>query len=100
MFYYPALAVKVIKLSKFTIGRFITEIGGEIERFGSRISSDMAYRQIFSRHRNIGSIEDQEPKISNSYIERNATVLGDVQISEYSKIGHNVVLRAELSPIR
>lgn len=100
LFHYSALAAKIIRIAKLNIGRFITELGGDIERSGSRISSDIAYRQVFSRHRNIGTIEDQAPKISNSYVEKNATVLGDVQINEYSKIGHNVVLRAEVSPIR
>ena len=100
MIQYSNLASKVFKYTKFYLGRFITEIGAGVDKKGSSYSEDLAYAQTFSRHRKISIINEIKPQISNSFIAENASVLGDVRINSYSNIGHNVVLRAEISPIR
>ena len=97
---FPNLISKFINYSKYYIGRIISETGARIDAVGSRFSDDIAYIQVFSRHRKISSINQVFPQISDSYIAENASVLGDVRISSYSTIGYNVVLRAEISPIR
>ena len=94
------LISKTIKSTKLFLGRFITEIGGELERKGSEYSNDIAYLQVFSRHRKISSINDVFPQVSNSHIAENSSILGDVQINSYANIGHNVTMRAEVAPIR
>jgi carbonic anhydrase/acetyltransferase-like protein (isoleucine patch superfamily) len=94
------LISKSIKTAKLAIGRFITEIGGDLERKGSEYSNDIAYLQVFSRHRKFSSINDVFPQVSNAHIAENSSILGDVQINSYANIGHNVTMRAEVAPIR
>ena len=96
----PFVISKTYKYSKFILGRMISETGAKIDRIGSVMSDDIAYAQVFSRHRKTSIINEVKPEISNSYVAENASLLGDVRISSYSNIGHNVVLRAEISPIR
>ena len=93
-------AQKIFNQLKKFVGRFVTELGGDLERSGSRMTDDVAYKQVFSRHRNITSINDVKPEIKDSFIASNATVAGEVQIDSYSYIGYNVVMRGDSSPIR
>jgi hypothetical protein len=87
---------------KHMFGKIVQEIGGDIERFGSVLCSDLAYVQVFSRHRNISSIESEfHPEINaTAIISPNSTIVGDVSIKGYSTVGYNSVIRAEHNTIR
>eukprot|EP00340_Litonotus_pictus_P000500 CAMPEP_0170515972 /NCGR_PEP_ID=MMETSP0209-20121228/2341_1 /TAXON_ID=665100 ORGANISM="Litonotus pictus, Strain P1" /NCGR_SAMPLE_ID=MMETSP0209 /ASSEMBLY_ACC=CAM_ASM_000301 /LENGTH=251 /DNA_ID=CAMNT_0010800707 /DNA_START=28 /DNA_END=783 /DNA_ORIENTATION=+ len=82
-------------------GKLVTEVGGDLERMGSSLCEDVAYKQVFSRHRNIANINTSKPEVSeSSYYTPNCTILGDVHVSSFSTIGYNTTIRAEISPIR
>jgi len=100
MFHIPTLISKTLNQTKLFFIRFITEIGGDLERKGSKLSNDIAYFQILSRHRKINPYLDILPTINNSKISENSTLVGDVQVNQFTNIEHNVVLRAETAPIR
>lgn len=87
---------------KLLFGKFIQEIGGDLERFGSVLCSDLAYTQVFSRHRNVSTISDDfSPEINaTAIVSPNSTIVGDVTIKGYSTIGYNSILRAEHNTIR
>jgi hypothetical protein len=87
---------------KVFLGKFVQEIGGDLERFGSILCNDLAYVQVFSRHRNISSLTPElTPEINaTAIVSPNSTIVGDVSIKGYSTIGYNTVLRAEHSTIR
>ncbi len=96
----PALLSKTLKYYKLILGKTITEVGGEIERAGSRMSNDIAYLQILSRHNKFTMIDEIKPTVSNAFICDNSTLCGDVQVGSFANIGHNVSLRAEVASIR
>lgn len=100
LYNYPLLFAKTISYGRVQIGSFIAELGSKIDMSGSFLSEDIAHLQRFSRHRKISSINEIQPQIGDSFIAENASILGDVRISSNSNIGHNVVMRAELVPIR
>lgn len=94
-------ACTYIKNLKKGVGIVVQEFGGDFERSGSFIIGDVAHMQVFSRHRQIQPVCDITPTLSSScHISQNATLVGDVHIKEYSQVGYNCVLRAEISPIR
>lgn len=94
-------ACSYVKNLKKTFGIIVQEFGGDFERNGSYITGDVAHMQIFSRHRTLQPINDISPTISSScHISPNATLVGDVHIKEYSQVGYNTVMRAELNAIR
>ena len=89
------------KLLKGMAGKFIQEIGGELERKGCQFSNDISYQAIYSRHRNVSYIDNVAPEINKtSILAENSTIVGDVIIQSFSNIGYNAVLRAEDSVIR
>lgn len=93
---------QIMLKAKARIGRVVQEMGGDLERLGSNLTEDVAYKQVFSRHRQITAIDEiYKPSVAgNSFVSDNASLVGDVDIKDYSCIGFNSVLRAETSPIR
>lgn len=101
MFKISTILSFAYKRLKFHVGRYVVEIGGDIERYGSFLASDVAYLQVFSRHRKISRIGYFTPEINNtSIVSENSSCLGDVQIKAYSTIGYNAVLRGDCATIR
>jgi carbonic anhydrase/acetyltransferase-like protein (isoleucine patch superfamily) len=85
---------------KYSIGFFISELGGGMDRFGSRLSEDISYTQTLSRHRSIMALDEVKPSVDYSFVASNATLTGEVNVSAYASIWFNSTLRAEYSPIR
>ena len=71
-----------------------------MDRFGSRLSDDVAYTQTLSRHRNLMALDEVKPSVDYSYVAPNATLAGEVHLNPYSSVWYNATLRAEYSPIR
>lgn len=94
------LSLSTFKQMRNKIGLYISELGGGMDRFGSRLSDDIAYTQTLSRHRNIMALEEVKPSVDFSFVASNSTLVGEVSLSSYSSIWHNATLRAEYSPIR
>src|SRR5438552_1476204 len=93
-------ATKALKVSKFYIGMFLSELGGGVERLGSRLTEDRAYLQQLPRHRNIFPIFENKPNIDYSFVAENSTLAGEVFVSSYASVWYNAVLRAEYNAIR
>lgn len=73
-------------------GRILREAGLDIDRRGCDKMNDISCYESYSRHRNILSIHEQQPIISNSaYIAPNATIVGDVFIAKDSYFGFGSV---------
>jgi carbonic anhydrase/acetyltransferase-like protein (isoleucine patch superfamily) len=71
-----------------------------MDRFGSRMSNDVAYMQELSRHRQVMPLYDVVATIDNAWIAPNASLVGEVIVSKYATVWYNVVIRAELNPVR
>lgn len=71
-----------------------------MDRFGSRMSNDVAYLQELSRHRQVMPLYDVVAKIDNAWIAPNASLVGEVIVSKYATVWYNVVIRAELNAVR
>lgn len=71
-----------------------------MERFGSKLSNDVAYTQTLSRHRNIMQLDIHKPSVEYSWIAPNSTLVGEVYVSSFASVWYNATLRAEYNPIR
>lgn len=71
-----------------------------MDRFGSRMSNDVAYMQELSRHRQVMPLYDVVSTIDNAWVAPNASLIGEVIVSKYATVWYNVVIRAELNPVR
>ena len=72
----------------------------ELDRMGSQYTSDIAYLQETSRHRQRMPLYDGVPQTSDAWVAPNATLVGDVIISKWATVWYNVTIRAELNPVR
>ena len=71
-----------------------------MDRFGSRMQNDVAYMQELSRHRQQMPLYDVAPHVDNAWVAPNASLIGEVIVSKYATVWYNVVIRAELNPVR
>ena len=71
-----------------------------MDRFGSRLSNDIAYKADLSRHRQVLPLYDQAPQTKDAWIAPNACLVGDVFLSKYATVWYGATLRAELNAIR
>ena len=71
-----------------------------MDRYGSRMNYDVAFRADLPRHRQIMPLYDQVPVTKDAWIAPNAALVGDVFLSKYVTIWYGATLRGELNPIR
>jgi len=71
-----------------------------MDRFGSRLNNDVGYMQELSRHRQIMPLYDVHSTIDDAWIAPNASLIGEVLVSKYATVWYNVVIRAEINPVR
>ena len=71
-----------------------------MDRFGSRLSYDVAYEADLSRHRQLLPLYDCVPSVKNAWVAPNATLVGSVMLSKFATIWYGCVIRAELNPVR
>lgn len=96
----PSVFGHMIHLSKHSLGRFMKELGLQLDRLGSVYSYDIAFRQKLSRHQKVVPLYQHNPDVRNAWIAPNATVIGRVLLSPWSTIWYGAVLRAEINTIR
>ena len=71
-----------------------------MDRFGSRMQNDIAYRAELSRHRQVMPLYDQIPQTKDAWVAPNATIVGNVFLSKYATIWYGATLRGEMNAIR
>ena len=71
-----------------------------MDRYGSKMTYDVAFTQTLSRHRNLMALDENKPIVEYSWIASNSTLVGSVYVGSYASIWYNAVLRAEYAPIR
>jgi carbonic anhydrase/acetyltransferase-like protein (isoleucine patch superfamily) len=86
--------------AKHSLGRFLKELGLQLDRTGSQMSYDIAFQQKLSRAQQVIPLYEHRPDIRNAWVAPNATILGRVLISPWATIWYGAVLRAELNTIR
>jgi gamma-carbonic anhydrase len=91
---------KVTQRLQYNVGRVFKEAGLAMDRFGSRLENDIAYMQDLSRHKQTMSLYDVKPTVDDAWIAPNASLIGEVIVSKYATVWYNVVIRAELNPVR
>lgn len=82
------------------LGALVIELGLWLDRKGSVLSDDVAFRQQLSRHRSLMNINDSKPKVENAWVASSASLVGEVYVDQYASIWFNAVLRAESNAIR
>ena len=89
-----------VRRIRFLTGRVLEEMGLSIDRSGSRVMYDIAYKQKLSRHTQKFPLYDHKPDVRNAWVAPNALLLGRVLISPWATIWYGAVLRAEINTIR
>ena len=95
-----AIYTAMINRTKFNLGRVLREFGLYLDRYGSRLSYDIAYKQKLNRHQTFMPLYEQKPNVRNAWVAPNATLLGRVLVSPWATIWYGAVLRAEIHTIR
>lgn len=91
----------MIRKVTFELGRAVRETGQALDRLGLRVLGDSAFKERFSRHRQIMNLYDKCPVIAHDvWVAPNATVIGDVEIANDASIWYNVVIRGDLNQVR
>ena len=73
-----ALVGAMVQKSKIGIGRFLVELGLEVDRYGSYHSHDIAFLQNFNRHKQKVAFDEALPIVQDAWVAPNATLVGDV----------------------
>ena len=78
-------------------GKALRETGQAMDRLGLSIAGNEIFRESYSRHRTVMPISvDRVPVVSNSsFVAPNASVIGNVNISDNASIWYGTVLRAD-----
>ena len=71
-----------------------------MDRFGSRMHNDAAYKLDFTRHRQMLPLYDQVPQAQAAWVAPNSTLVGSVFVSKYATVWYGVTIRGEQNPVR
>jgi carbonic anhydrase/acetyltransferase-like protein (isoleucine patch superfamily) len=71
-----------------------------MDRYGSSLSHDVAYRLDFSRHRQVLPLYDSIPQTYNAWVAPNATLVGNVILSRFATVWYGAVVRGDMHPVR
>ena len=71
-----------------------------MDRYGSRMTSDVAYQVDLSRHRQILPIQDQVPEVNKAWVAPNATLIGNVFVSNFATVWFGATIKGDLNPVR
>ena len=82
------------------VGRALRETGQAIDRVGSSLMGQYAFKEELSRHRRVMPIGDLRPSVGNAaFVAPNASVIGDVRVESGAAIYYGAVLRGDRSAI-
>lgn len=71
-----------------------------MDRYGSQLHSDAAYKIDYSRHRQMMPLDQFVPKAYNAWIAPNSTLAGNVFVSKYATVWYGVTIRGDMHPVR
>jgi carbonic anhydrase/acetyltransferase-like protein (isoleucine patch superfamily) len=83
------------------VGRGIRETGQAIDRLGSTVQGNYAFKEQLSRHRRLQNFFDNKPKVGEkSFIAPNASVIGSVEVGDKTSVWYGAILRGDVSKIK
>jgi len=91
-------------LKKFVwhVGWGVRETGQALDRVGSRLQGEYAFKERLCRHRRIMPLYGvQRPSVGDgTFVAPNAAVIGHVEVGENSSIWYGAVLRGDVNTIK
>lgn len=96
----PQVTFRFLKVLRHSVGQYISEMGGAMDRAGSRMTDDIAYTQTLSRHRNLFAIDEVKPSVDYAFVAPNSTLAGEVNVGAYASVWYNATIRGEYSAVR
>lgn len=85
----------------FQLGKSIRETGQALDRLGSRVQGNYAFKEKLCRHSRLMPIYGKHPFIEEgTYVAPNASVIGDVDVGEKSAVWYGAVLRGDINSIK
>lgn len=93
--------MQILRKFVYNIGTGIRETGQAIDRVGSMVQGEYAFRERLSRHRRIMPLFDKKPFVGEgAFVAPNASVIGQVEIGENSSVWYGAVLRGDVNSIK
>ncbi|KAL6048755.1 Gamma carbonic anhydrase family protein [Balamuthia mandrillaris] len=90
----------MLKRLAYNLGNGFRETGQTLDRIGSAMQGNFAYKEQLCRHRRVMPLYDLRPKLAhNVFVAPNATVVGDVKLGEGSSVWYGTVVRGDVSPV-
>ena len=72
-----------------------------MDHHGSRLTKDIAYLELTSRHRNRMNIYDLVPRVFNqTFLAPNSTLIGEVVVGANSSVWYGASLRGDNAAVR
>ena len=82
------------------VGTALRETGQALDRTGLWLTERELFREPWSRHRQVMSLYEARPDIhGDAWAAPNASIIGDVTLSEGSSVWYGAVLRADRAPV-
>ena len=88
------------KESSLLLARVMQDIGLDLDRRGSSMTRDVAFRLKYSRHRVLTPAYEKHPIIHEAWVAPNASLLGEVLVGSHVKIWYNAVIHGEVNAVR
>lgn len=84
----------------FLLGRALRETGQALDRAGSRVQGNYAFKETLNRHRRVMALFDKRPVLGDDvFIAPNASVIGNVSIGTGAAVWYGSVLRGDVNTI-
>lgn len=90
----------LVKQAGMILGRALRESGQALDKVGSIMTRDVAFRENYSRHRKLMNLDQLVPSHGKSFISPNSTLIGEVMVGNSCSVWYGVVIRGDYSAVR
>ncbi|GAB4818672.1 hypothetical protein N2152v2_005718 [Parachlorella kessleri] len=89
-----------LRYALYRVGFWVRETGQALDKLGSRLTGNYAYREDISRHRTLLNLFDKVPSLGNNvFVAPSAAVIGNVKLGDKASVFYGSVLRADAGSI-
>lgn len=82
------------------LGRGLRESGQALDKVGSIMTRDVAFKENYSRHRKLMCLDQLVPSHGKSFISPNSTLIGEVLVGNGCSVWYGAVIRGDYSAVR
>lgn len=89
-----------LRYAAYRVGFWLRESGQALDKLGSRLQGNYAFREELSRHRTVMNLFDKNPTLGRDvFVAPSAAVIGNVQLGSKASVFPGTVLKADAGTI-